>query len=715
MGSKSLVDDRRRALGISAILRQLNILSFFRTIRSRLFLAFGLAAGMTVVSSLVALYTSANLSATLAEVLSRSMPATVESLRLAEEAHGLVASAPQLMTAEDDDHRSEIGREIARQSQLLTERIERLRDLDASQNEELKIAKAAMDRQLGALDQAVASRIKIASQRRALVRLVRKHHDDLLDAITPAIDDANFDVMTQMQPQRAVEKIEFLRHLLEIQANANFLAGQLIESSLVTDVASLSPIRENIAMAQRDIENGLNGLPASPEKMRLSDLYGRLASVAGEDGVVTQRLNELNQIHVAQQVFAEALSEASMLRQVVDRLTEREGVFARTLSIRADAQIQASRTLLIALSMGALLAAALMAWLYVGRNIVGRLTLLATAMRRIADGEMNTTIPVGGADEIGNMAKALLIFRQAIAEVNNARQREASRAEESEARRRQLEVAAQNFERAVNDMVQSLDGASRSMDDCAHIMTEAAESNRAQAAAVTESSDEASVNVGSVAMAAEQMAQSVEQISLQAVASAKIAQQATGEAQAIIEAVEQLSSSVEQINAVSNLIRGVAGQTNLLALNATIEAARAGEAGRGFAVVAQEVKALAAQTETATHEITRQISTIELTTSNVVQAMNAIAGTIRQLDVNATGISEAVQQQDSVTKEIARSAGTAAEKTREVSSGITRVAEAALKSDQVATAVLNAGSELADRSNKLRGEVEYFLAQVRVV
>ena len=126
-------------------------------------------------------------------------------------------------------------------------------------------------------------------------------------------------------------------------------------------------------------------------------------------------------------------------------------------------------------------------------------------------------------------------------------------------------------------------------------------------------------------------------------------------------------ASVDEINSVSNLIRHVAAQTNLLALNATIEAARAGSAGRGFAVVAQEVKSLAAQTEKATGEITQQISSIDLTTSSVVQAMKAIAGTITQLDENANNISVAVQQQDAVSKEIARSANAAAERTREVS------------------------------------------------
>ena len=183
---------------------------------------------------------------------------------------------------------------------------------------------------------------------------------------------------------------------------------------------------------------------------------------------------------------------------------------------------------------------------------------------------------------------------------------------------------------------------------------------------------------------------------------------------AIISTVERLAETVGQINNVSNLIRDVAAQTNLLALNATIEAARAGTAGRGFAVVAQEVKTLAAQTEKATGDITQQISSIEVTTASVVQAMKAIAGTIGQLDENASEISVAVQQQDAVSKEIARSANAAADRTREVSASVVEVSGAAGKTTQVAKAVLNAGNELAAKSGELRAEVERFLAQVRV-
>ena len=247
----------------------LNVLSRLNTIRSRLYLAFGLAAGMTVVGSLFALYASANISATMTEIVSRSMPATVESLRLAEEASTLVASAPRLMTASDDKRRDEIARDIAAQSQMLSERIGRLRQLDAGQNDEIEVARAAMVERLDALNQAVTERIKITALRRALALSVRKVHEDILEAITPAIDDANFDLMTRDKTAGSTaalnQSIEALRRLLEIQSGINLLSGLLIESSMVTDVANLAPMRDPIASAQRGIEGNFKALPQTEQ------------------------------------------------------------------------------------------------------------------------------------------------------------------------------------------------------------------------------------------------------------------------------------------------------------------------------------------------------------------------------------------------------------------------------------------------------------------
>src|ERR1700692_3191676 len=196
MAMRFLVAERLLKSDADGVRGWLNVLSRFDTIRSRPYLAFRLAARMAVVGSLFALYASANISATMTEIVSRSMPATVESLRLAEEASTLVASAPRLMTASDDNRRDEIARDIAAQSHILSERIGRLRQLDAGQNDEIEVARAAMVERLDALNQAVTERLKISAQRRAPALSVRRAHKDILEAITPAIDDANFDLLS---------------------------------------------------------------------------------------------------------------------------------------------------------------------------------------------------------------------------------------------------------------------------------------------------------------------------------------------------------------------------------------------------------------------------------------------------------------------------------------------------------------------------------------
>ena len=99
-----------------------------------------------------------------------------------------------------------------------------------------------------------------------------------------------------------------------------------------------------------------------------------------------------------------------------------------------------------------------------------------------------------------------------------------------------------------------------------------------------------------------------------------------------INEIESLAAATQRIDGVLTLIQAIAEQTNLLALNATIEAARAGEAGRGFAVVAHEVKALAGQTAKATAEIAQNVSLIQASTRNAVDAVREIGGAVRDIN-----------------------------------------------------------------------------------
>jgi signal transduction histidine kinase/DNA-binding response OmpR family regulator len=391
-------------------------LTWLTTIRARLYIAFGFMAAMTVVCSLIALYAFTKIGGITTEIVSKSMPATVHSLRLAEETSGLVASAPRLMTAEDEPRRSELAGQIAQQARNLVARIERLRMLDASRSTEIYAAQVAMVERIDALNQAVTERIAIASQRQAMAFSIRKAHEELIEGITPAIDDANFELMTKSQAAgtkaASNEEIESLHRLLEVQAEANQLAGLLTESSMVTDSVRLQPLRELINAARGKIETNLKALIDPEQRKKLIGLYDRLAAVAGPDGIIALRASELQRQHEAQIAFTATQTEAVKLKDAVDSLVEQQGKGAQAVSARAAEQIRSGQILLVALSITALIAAGLIAWLYVGRNIVGRLAHLSAAMLTIAAGRRETAVLVTGRDEIGAMGRAVEVFRR---------------------------------------------------------------------------------------------------------------------------------------------------------------------------------------------------------------------------------------------------------------------------------------------------------------
>jgi methyl-accepting chemotaxis protein len=687
------------------------------TIRGRLYVAFGFAAALTIIGSSIAFYEFTIIGSTTNEIVSRSLPTTAVSLRLAEQASSLVSSGPRLMTAGTDKIRAETLDNINRQERNLESGIAQLKALGIGNADEIEVSRKALAQRLQTLNQAVLNRISMSNERSYLASSVRAAHEALLIGLAPAIDDANFDLMMNAKQEGAgaIEtRLEYLRRLLETESESNLLAGLLTEASLVNDTTRLEPLRDLIASAQRKVTKNLNAIPDPAQKEKLTALYKQLGAIGADDGIIAARAYELNQQHEAQVAFAAAQEDAAKLKHAVDALVEQQGSTAQHISSFASSQINSGKLILTILSIAAVLGAAMVAWLYVGRSVARRLGFLSDAMRRIASGDLNVDIQDTRRDEIGDMGRTLLFFRQATADAATARHKETEQTRTLESRRQLVESATQEFERAVSNIIQTLDRAAGAMDSSAREMANSASRNQEQALATAAASEQATTNVGIVATAAEEIAQSIEHIAARVANSANVATQATDEAKAITEAVGSLSASVDEIGEVSDLISSIAAQTNLLALNATIEAARAGEAGRGFAVVAQEVKGLASQTAKATEEITRHIISIEQTTERSVHAIKKIATTIEQLSEVANDVAVGMRQQDAVTQEIARNAGAAAKGTRDVAENITQVSNSAIKTGQVASTVLTAAAELSDQSHHLRREVERYLEQLRV-
>ncbi|UMY15727.1 cache domain-containing protein [Methylobacterium organophilum] len=348
------------------------------------------------------------------------------------------------------------------------------------------------------------------------------------------------------------------------------------------------------------------------------------------------------------------------------------------------------------------------------RSIIRPNNRLLDAMGVLATGETGVALEEAKrSDEIGAMARAVLVFRDNAIERQRLEREQAAEQERRNRRAILLDSLIGGFESTVGGSLATINDAASNLQSTAQAMTASATQTASQSNSVAAAAQQASGNVQTVAAAAEELGTSVEEIGRQVAGSARLAQTAVGEADSTAHLVQLLSQTSTKIGDMVGLISTIASQTNLLALNATIEAARAGEAGRGFAVVAAEVKELANQTGRATDEISQQITEVQSVTEQAVRAIAGIATRIREIDSVAVTIAAAVEQQGAATQEIARNVAQASVGTGEVTTNIAGVAQASGETGAAASQVLASASELSRQSTHLGHEVNRFLEGVR--
>ncbi len=381
-----------------------------------------------------------------------------------------------------------------------------------------------------------------------------------------------------------------------------------------------------------------------------------------------------------------------------------------------EATVNETRTTMYALSAVCVLIAAGLLFAALSVLVGKPLMTLARSFDRMAEGDLEAPIPgAERTDEVGDIGKAVMRVRDSLQD--KARREASEKAEREEAlaaeRKGEMRRLADAFQRAVGGIVETVSSTASQLEFAASSLTRTAESTQQLSSGAAAASEQTSANVDGVAAASEQLAATVTEISRQVQESSVIASQAVGQAARTNDQVNALSESADRIGDVVSLISNIAGQTNLLALNATIEAARAGEAGKGFAVVAQEVKALAAQTSKATHEIGSQIAGMQSATGEAVLAIREITTTINKISEIAGAIAAAVEEQNATTKEISRNVMEAARGTSEVASSITDVSAGAAQTGSASSQVLSSAKQLAGESQNLHREVEKFLGTVR--
>lgn len=291
--------------------------------------------------------------------------------------------------------------------------------------------------------------------------------------------------------------------------------------------------------------------------------------------------------------------------------------------------------------------------LYAAGNVSRPLRHLVASASRIAAGDLSGTFDIGREDEIGKLAKAFQHMqdelKSIIKKISNEAQQVAAASEELSATSQLSATVSEELARTITEIAHgAADQANNTMvgveklDMLGNLISE----NQARLGDTERISERvvALVDVG---------------LKTVALLSAKT-EESNQAAGLMMQNTKQTYDSSERIGEASRLISSIADQTNLLALNAAIEAARAGEHGRGFSVVAEEIRKLAEQSSQSTKVIDEMVREVKSTASGALEKMNEVGVIIQsqnecvtETETSFKDINEAIRMSSQSVSELA--------------------------------------------------------------
>ncbi|MDY0883194.1 methyl-accepting chemotaxis protein [Dongia soli] len=477
--------------------------------------------------------------------------------------------------------------------------------------------------------------------------------------------------------------------------------GKLDASEQVDFFVALGGLTSLLSGIDSSVASGYGGNPDGSLKANLDPSY-RAAKQAMAEFVASVNKTVVDEASAAEvlktvQAFNDAAS-SELQRLIVKRITGFQHGQIQTLIVTA---------LLFLLAIGLILMA-------VRTAVIKPVNRMTGSMTQLAEGDLDLRIDLENrSDEVGNMARALVVFRE---NAIKARNLEADQRAEWERRRQRQEIfeqLAREFDGQIGNHLQSLASSAAQLDATARSLSEHAEETNGNARIAASNASTATENSQTVASAAVELAASSDEIASQVNQTTGTAAKAVEEATRGQEIMSGLARVSRDVGSVISFITEIANQTNLLALNATIEAARAGDAGKGFAVVAHEVKQLAGETSKATDEIGSKLAAVESATRDAASVMERLSSIIQDINMSSSVIASAVTEQGAATAEISRNVNEAADRTNDVSAKMGDVTQSAAYTKEASQELLSASADLSSRTTTLRQVVERFLADIK--
>ncbi len=456
----------------------------------QIYLILFVGALFTLSASLVAYYSFREILRHESYLAEHSIPNLITSVDVTRQSAIVVSGAFRLLAAESRQQHEVVAAFLARERRSLESTIQELesRSMFGGDTRSLRSDLTELTAHLEKIRKSSGQRLQINRTLEELGEELADLNRSINRIVVESLDNQGFymvegmrgldDIPHPIEQRASEEELTIYRNLANLSQQANLAVLLLDEVLVLSDRQFLPPLQDRFNSAAANTRSTFAKLSGfeisdlqgssllqqlgqifSAEEQRhfslslLGDNLRRLGEIGeGENGIIPLRGEVLQRLEDERNELAKARSKSIHLVGEVNDLVTKINRDARGASDTLRSSTKDGILWLIVINVVSAGFALLFAWLFVGRHLVRRLVSLAKAMRRIASGDLEVPVRVGGHDEVTDMAVALEVFRRNSEEVQRLNLVE-KMAEELDARNESLERAMKELKKVQEQIV----------------------------------------------------------------------------------------------------------------------------------------------------------------------------------------------------------------------------------------------------------------------
>jgi signal transduction histidine kinase/CheY-like chemotaxis protein len=410
-------------------------------LRGRLLLSFVVISGFAIVAAMVGNYAFYAMGTALQDVTETTVPPALAILDLAQRSERIVGAGPALLAVTTADEYASVSSALDRELKGVADALADLprQGVTAAELAEIKGVSDKLNENLAALKSAVVRRNSATEQKADVLKSTFDAYNQFRAIWTPRFEELRGHIRrlqralettrtSQGEAQAAIGSlntaIRDLTPLEQIQQEASVAFEAMVRAASAGTLESLKTAGDEVARSVRRIDSLVSGLDPDVSLALIGPLSRLRNNAIGSSSIIAARQTELTSSAEGRRLTVENSVLSGGVSNAVDALVAQSKLAIAVATAQTHSvQKYGSLGLLLVVALS-LISSVLIVWLYVGRNIVARLTALSDRMLTLADGDLKSPLPASGPDEIGRMAETLAVFRATAMEMEETNLKE---------------------------------------------------------------------------------------------------------------------------------------------------------------------------------------------------------------------------------------------------------------------------------------------------